>query len=270
MKKLLLVVLVTSLVLFACTASASAKTPTPKSLAKSVAALQKKVAAQARTITSLSKDLASAKQVTSAQGQTIASLSAQLGSAGSRLAGIEANKALALGPYVSVTTDALNGVRGPHIIFTGANLDIRSGSGATDDNALTGGALSGLGNLIIGYDEPVTDGLPQPRTGSHCLIVGAEHTFQSYGGFVAGWRNNILAPWTSVSGGLGNSASGTCSSASGGQSNLASGVGSSVSGGWQSVAGGSYASVSGGESNTASEEASSVSGGNGNEASGQA
>jgi uncharacterized coiled-coil protein SlyX len=177
MKKLLLAVLVSALLLFACTATASAKAPTLKSLAKTVAALQKRVTAQAKTIATLKADLTSAKQTIASQGQTIVSISAQLGTANSRLASIEANRALALGPYVSVTTDALNGVRGPHIIFTGANLDIRSGSGATDDNVMTGGALTGLGNLIIGYDEPrgESGGGSTIRTGSHCLVVGAEH-----------------------------------------------------------------------------------------------
>jgi hypothetical protein len=40
------------------------------------------------------------------------------------------------------------GVVGPNIVFTGANIHIVDGSGSTDDN---GGALRGLGNLVIGY-----------------------------------------------------------------------------------------------------------------------
>jgi hypothetical protein len=184
--------------------------------------------------------------------------------ANAAIAAIQSNKALALGPYVSVTGEALKGVRGPHILFTGVNVHIRSGSGATDDNVPLGGVLSGLGNLIIGYDEsisPAGGGVPQPRTGSHSLILGAENTFQSYGGFVGGWRNLILAPWTSILGDLGNSASGEFASVSGGEGNIASGVESSVGGGFQNEASKWCSVVSGGADNTASGEKASVSGG---------
>jgi len=39
----------------------------------------------------------------------------------------------ALVPYVSVVPAPLNGVTGPHIVFEGVNVHIRSGSGATVD-----------------------------------------------------------------------------------------------------------------------------------------
>ena len=227
MKKLLLAVLIPALLLLACTATAGAQTPTLASLAKEIKAI---------------------KATNALQTRQIKALDAQLAKADATIAAIQANKALLLGPYVSVTSDALNGVRGPHILFTGANVHIRSGSGATDDNVPSGGVLTGLGNLIIGYDEPVSAGGagPQPRTGSHNLIVGAEHTCQSFGGFVAGWRNLILAPWASVSGGAGNDASGEYASVSGGLVNTASGKFASVSGGLGGDASGESSSVSGG------------------------
>ena len=56
---------------------------------------------------------------------------------------------LALASFVSVDPNPENGVAGPNIVFTGANVHIVSGSGATTDN----GNSTGLGNLIIGYDE---------------------------------------------------------------------------------------------------------------------
>lgn len=225
MKRLALTLLACLLILLTCTATATAASPpTLKSLAKEI------------------------KAVNALQTRQIKALDAQLAKADATIAAIQANKALLLGPYVSVTSDALNGMRRPHILFTGANVHIRSGSGATDDNVPSGGALTGLGNLIIGYDEPVSAGGegPQPRTGSHNLIVGAEHTCQSFGGFVAGWRNLILAPWASVSGGAGNDASGEYASVSGGLVNTASGKFSSVSGGVGGEAGGESSSVSGG------------------------
>jgi hypothetical protein len=161
---------------------------------------------------------------------------------------------------VSVTQDNLDGVKGPNVLFTGANVHIRSGSGSTADFE----GLTGLGNLIIGYDESISaagGGVPMPRTGSHSLILGAQNTFQSYGGFVAGWRNLILAPWTSVLGGVGNTAGGEFASVSGGEGNIASGVESSVGGGFQNEATNWCSVVSGGANNTASGEKASVSGG---------
>jgi hypothetical protein len=39
----------------------------------------------------------------------------------SRLVAVESNGALAIGPYVSVNSNDLNGVAGPHVIFEGVN-----------------------------------------------------------------------------------------------------------------------------------------------------
>jgi hypothetical protein len=66
-----------------------------------------------------------------------------------QLATVQSNHALLLGPFVSVDPNPEIGVMGPNIIFSGANIHIVSGSGATNDN----GNTTGLGNLIIGYDE---------------------------------------------------------------------------------------------------------------------
>ncbi|MGA2225030.1 MAG: hypothetical protein ABSH41_11365 [Syntrophobacteraceae bacterium] len=176
--------------------------------------------------------------------------------------------------YMSVDNSTLNGLAGPHVIFSGANVHIESGAGATNDN----GSLTGLGNLVIGYNEMVfnTSAL---RGGSHNLIVGPEHTYTSYGGLVAGWYNAVTAAFTSVSGGeqniasggaasvcggSGNLANGNYSSVSGGVSNTASGLYGSVSGGAGNIAYGMYGSVSGGAANTAVGEYASVSGGQNN------
>ena len=106
----------------------------------------------------------------------------------------------------------IDDLAGPHIIFTGANVHIRSGSGYTDD------APNGLGNLIVGYNEnPWT----YARTGSHNMVIGPEHGYSSYGGFVAGVRNRISGVDSSVSGGRFNQANGNQSSVSGGLSKTA-------------------------------------------------
>ena len=153
-----------------------------------------------------------------------------------------------LNPYVSVSTSTINGLVGPHVLFTGANVHVRSGSGHTNDtcvpltcgNALT---LTGLGNLAVGYNEaPVTAPplVTGDRSGSHNLIAGDGHRYPKYGGLVAGIQNNISGEYASASGGGNNTASGFNSSVSGGAGNTASGEDSSVSGGAQRSAGQLY------------------------------
>ena len=152
------------------------------------------------------------------------------------------------------------------LYFDGCNVHIVSGSGATN------GAVNGLGNLIIGYNEdgasicPVCEppaGHPGPRQigGSHNLVVGPGHSYTSYGGLVAGFYNAITGAYASVSGGIANTASGPRSSVSGGNGNIASGSSASVSGGGNNTASNGGSSVSGGQANTASAGYSSVSGG---------
>lgn len=144
--------------------------------------------------------------------------------------------------YVRVETEEIRGVTGPHWIIEGANVHVRSGSGNTwdDCNPIVDPdwpnceILTGLGNLIIGYNEQFGVGPPTPRevrTGSHNLIVGELHSFSSFGGFVAGINNDITGWGASVCGGVGNEASGNGASVSGGHRNLASGNWASVSGG---------------------------------------
>jgi hypothetical protein len=142
---------------------------------------------------------------------------------------------------------------GQDFVFTGVNVHVRSGSGATD------GTINGLGNLIVGYDEARSSG--SDKSGSHNLVVGKYHNYTSYGGLVVGYRNTISGLYASVSGGRNNEASGYDSSVSGGYNNTASGDYASVSGGYYNTASGNASSVSGGEDNTASGSSSSVSGG---------
>jgi hypothetical protein len=126
--------------------------------------------------------------------------------------------------YVTVFPDVLNGLNGPHVVFSGANVHIRSGAGETTD------MYSGLGNLIVGYNED-TDGALRLRTGAHNLILGPNHSYSAYGGFVAGLGNTISGIHATVSGGSMNEACGEASSVSGGEGNTARGLASSVSGG---------------------------------------
>ena len=182
-----------------------------------------------------------------AQGATLEALSAQVASLQDEvnalkeeLAAVRANNVQALDPFVSVDPNPRVGVAGPHIIFSGVNIHIVSGSGATNDD----GTPRGLGNLIIGYDEdpaqPDSPLNPSDRGGSHNLVIGARHKFTqaAFGGLVAGTGNTI---------------SNTAASVSGGSRNEASGENASVSGGYGNTASGNFASVSGGFGNTASD-----------------
>jgi hypothetical protein len=177
----------------------------------------------------------------------LAALEKEVASLKTQLAAVKSNKALLLGRYVKVDPNCENGLIGPNIVFTGANIHIVDGSGATDDHEGTG-SLLGLGNLVIGYDENTSN---LSRTGSHNLVVGSDNGFSKYGGFIAGKFNGISGRFASVSGGTRNSASGDFSTVSGGSSNSASGDHSSISGGGSNEATGFFASVSGGASNGA-------------------
>ena len=171
----------------------------------------------------------------------------------------------------------------PAVVFSGVNVQINNGKGTTD-------SINGLGNLIIGYDEPTQSAVEVcsdgqfglradclaakesfstiHKSGSHNLVVGPEHNYSRSGGLVAGLRSTVNGDFSSVTGGQSNTASGSRSSVGGGQLNTASGVLSSVPGGRDNNASGNLSSVNGGTSNTASGAASSVGGGTGNLASG--
>ena len=161
------------------------------------------------------------------------------------------------GLLASVSTE--NG--GKDIVFTGVNVHVRNGTGTTD------GTTNGLGNLIVGYNEDAVSPTAT-RTGSHNLVVGPEHSYSSYGGFLAGYQNTVSERYASVSGGYGNIASGDYASISGGYINEANSNYSGVSGGSNNIASGPSASVGGGDNNTASNDGSSISGGRNNTASG--
>jgi hypothetical protein len=148
----------------------------------------------------------------------------------------------------------------PEVVITGANLRIVNGLRAT-------ATANGLGNLLVGYNEPRDDG-DNERTGSHNVVVGQGHNFSRFGGLVVGRQNAIRGAFASVSGGFDNTASGDSASVSGGIFNRASGPSASVSGGFDNTAKGNAAAVSGGDGNTASGDAAAVSGGHGNTARG--
>lgn len=129
------------------------------------------------------------------------------------------------------------------VVLQGANVYIQSGSGATDD----GGALLGLGNLIVGYDEDNGD----DKTGSHNLIVGPAHTYRSYGALVAGRDHTASGPLSAVLGGEGSTASATSAVVVGGLDNTAAGTYAVALAGTVNTASGAYTAALGGMENLA-------------------
>ncbi len=152
----------------------------------------------------------------------------------------------------------------PSVVFTGVNVHIRDGLGSTSGFDGTTTHVNGLGNLIIGYDEPRSSG--SDKSGSHNLVVGTYNNYTSYGGLVVGLDNTISGTYASVCGGHDNTASGSSTSVSGGYRNTASNLYASVSGGRFNTASGYFSSISGGYTNTASQQDTSVLGGHDNNA----
>jgi hypothetical protein len=163
--------------------------------------------------------------------------------------------------------------KGNDVFITRANLHLVNGLGETDCvNDQSGEEIpdcpNGVGNLIVGYNEPRSEGTENIRTGSHNVVVGQRHNFSRFGGLVVGDLNTISGDFSSVSGGIVNTASGQAASISGGAVNTASGPWAAVSGGTSNTASGSWTAVSGGAGNTASGDAAAVCGGASNMASG--
>jgi hypothetical protein len=156
------------------------------------------------------------------------------------------------------------------VVINVANLRIVNGLGTTE-------TTNGLGNLIVGYNEPRQVNITcdpnlvscaETHTGSHKIVVGKEHNFSSFGGLVVGFRNEINGKFASITAGGTNTASGDFSSISGGLQNKASGHFSSISGGGAGTASGFNSSISGEDNNTASGHEAWVGGGDLNTASG--
>ena len=77
-------------------------------------------------------------QVASLQ-RTVLTLQGEVNTLREGIAAVQANNVQALDPFVSVDPNPENGVAGPHIIFTGANVHIVSGSGQPTTEALPSG-----------------------------------------------------------------------------------------------------------------------------------
>jgi len=103
--------------------------------------------------------------------------------------------------------DTLADTRTPLINLSAAVEEIDS---FNDDDVLTG-----LGNLIIGYN----DANESERTGSHPLVHGTGNAYTRHNSIVTGYSNTASGAMSTVLGGLGHEASGLSTAIiSGGQS----------------------------------------------------
>lgn len=115
---------------------------------------------------------------------------------------------------------------GNDVYISGANLHIRNGTGLTYQQ------LNGLGNLVVGYNEPRTGtGAVNTRTGSHNVILGFNQNYSHAGALMSGAVNNSTNHFASVLGGTGNTSGGLYSVVVGGYDNQATGDWSTVLGG---------------------------------------
>lgn len=148
------------------------------------------------------------------------------------IANLEARLALVemKNQYVTVDTSQSS------MFITGANLVLRNGMNKT-------ASWNGKGNLILGYNEGNV-----PRGGSHNVIVGAGHAYQTHSNIISGYGNSVLLPQnaspsdpsnfnlyggSAILGGTGNSVEGQYASLIGGSANrlTASATGSAACGG---------------------------------------
>ena len=101
-----------------------------------------------------------------------------LAQAATRIAALETKTA---SMSVIAASDSTNTSGKTTVRFAGVNVQIVDGTGATQ------GTQSGLGNLIIGYNESRNDPKnPDVRTGNHNLVAGIFNNYSSNGGVVFG------------------------------------------------------------------------------------
>jgi hypothetical protein len=91
-------------------------------------------------------------------------------------------------PHVGFVPSGIDGK--PTIRFTGVNVQVINGAGAT-------ASVNGVGNLVLGYDENPS---AQAQTGSHDLILGRNQSFTGYAQLVSGFQNTATGNYATVLG----------------------------------------------------------------------
>lgn len=179
--------------------------------ASSIATNTTVIATQGGSIATLQTDVGANTAGVAANGAAIAVNAGGIATNGSSITTLQADVGTNTTDIATLET-TLAGVSraGTLLIFSGMNLQVDDGSGDT------GGAVNGLGNLIVGYGENT---MSATRTGSHNLVVGPEHEYTSYGGLVAGYHGTVSGAHASVVGGQNNTAQGSYSTIAGGDGN---------------------------------------------------
>ncbi len=151
-------------------------------------------------------------------------------------------------------------------------------------NACVSGSCSLIGPTSCSQDSDcmVNSCVRTDKTGSHNVVIGPSHKWESSGCLISGYGNTcsgnnsiVGGQWNEVSGntsanvsGSHNFVSGDFAASLGGGSNTVTNQNATICGGWDNTASGSYTSVSGGSSNIAEGFFTVVSGGNANHAAG--
>lgn len=174
-------------------------------LQREVETLKKEIAARPGTGTSTGPSLADFNTLKT----RVADAETMLGQHTTSLTEVRNNPVFALRDYLRIESTAVNGMLGPHIIFSGANVHIRNGANATM-------TTNSLGNLVLGYNE-TAQGVA--RDGSHNLVSGQGNSFRSFGGLVFGTDNVISGQFATVLGGGQNRAIAPYSTVIGSQQN---------------------------------------------------
>jgi hypothetical protein len=142
-----------------------------------------------------------------AQQPSVAELQSEIVQLQQQLAALRPLAALA--PFVYVDLNPESGVRGPNIVFHGANVHILAIPlpGPTYPSAAVIAEYNGLGNLIIGEDLNSEYHPPFPRTGTNNLVIGQYNGWTSTNSIVGGMDNTVdgdgnlvLGYWNKLSG----------------------------------------------------------------------
>ncbi|MDP2308302.1 MAG: hypothetical protein Q8P18_19945 [Pseudomonadota bacterium] len=156
-----------------------------------ISGLDARMASAESDIDTTSASLATLSTSVTSVTSAATSLDTRLGAAELDIAALESAPGAELDPTLeALLTYLAVDDASDTITFSGANLFVNNGAGATATN-------NGFGNLVVGYAESSGD----TRTGSHNLVVGPLHSWSSYGGLLAGYDNVVAAPYATVSGG---------------------------------------------------------------------
>jgi uncharacterized coiled-coil protein SlyX len=237
-------------------ANDAAQDATIAALAADVATLQSSVATLQSDVGDLQSDVGDLATSVGSLESDVGDLETDVGTLQTDVGTLQSGVSALLTLTASMSLETVDGQ--PTLRFTGVNVQVVDGTGST------AGANS-LGNLIVGYNENSSD----VRTGSHNLVVGPNHSYSSYGGFVAGRDNTVNGSNATVAGGTGNTATNGDSAVLGGFDNEANGTASVIVGGRNNEATGEHSAVLGGELNDSAGLRTTVAGGFNNTANGR-